>query len=136
MVEHTKQRAGNAGYERHWHLLVPEVNVVTGRVLDAHYMRVRHERIARLAEYEFGHSLVRGAHNRAVCQWLEEHGRPDVVADMGWSKAKLAREAGLSVNALSAMDAPDWNPTIETIRKIEALVPPNFNGVPSRARRG
>ena len=40
-----------------------------------------------------------------------------------WSASRLATEAGLSNMALRAMDRPHWNPTVETLRKLEALIP-------------
>jgi 3,4-dihydroxy 2-butanone 4-phosphate synthase / GTP cyclohydrolase II len=38
------------------------------------------------------------------------------------SKARLAQEAGLHANTLRHADQPDWNPTSETLRKLEAYL--------------
>ena len=76
VVEHRKKRAGGAGYEKHWHLLVPEWDPVRRRVLDSHWMRPRQEKIARLAELRLGHAPVTGRWNAAVARALEQEGRP------------------------------------------------------------
>ncbi|MEQ1725432.1 MAG: 3,4-dihydroxy-2-butanone-4-phosphate synthase [Sphingopyxis sp.] len=41
------------------------------------------------------------------------------VADGTLTKSGLARAAGLHANSLRDMDSPDWNPTAETLRKLE-----------------
>ena len=74
VVEHRKQRAGGSGYERHWHLLVPEWDPVRRRVLDSHWMRPRQEKIARQAELRLGHAPVTGRWNAAVARALEREG--------------------------------------------------------------
>ena len=63
VVEHRKPRAGGAGFELHWHAIAPEIDPVRRRVLDAHWMRPRHEKIARIAEIRLGHALVAGRWN-------------------------------------------------------------------------
>ena len=68
IVEHAKPRAGDAGYDRHWHLLAPEWDPVRRRVLDAHWMRPRQEKLARRAELRLGHALVKGRWNAAVAR--------------------------------------------------------------------
>ncbi|MCS6986901.1 MAG: 3,4-dihydroxy-2-butanone-4-phosphate synthase [Sphingomonadaceae bacterium] len=42
------------------------------------------------------------------------------LAETGLSKAALARACGLHPNSLRALDRPDWNPTAETLGKLEA----------------
>ncbi|MDF2097524.1 LPD7 domain-containing protein [Aquibaculum arenosum] len=75
IVEHQKPRARNAGFGQHWHLLVPEVDPLTGRVLSSSHSYLRQEKIARRAELRFGHKLTRGRHNTAVVAALEAEGR-------------------------------------------------------------
>lgn len=94
VVRHRKARrvgydlmAGTQGYGVHWHLLVPEVDPVTLRVLDSRQMYPRHERLARDAEVRLLHRPVKGRHNAAVIGALEAAG--DHVA------ARQLREAGL-----------------------------------------
>lgn len=44
----------------------------------------------------------------------------------GWAKSRLAREAGMRDTVLRDFDKPDWNPTMETIRQLEAIIPADF----------
>ncbi|CCG40136.1 hypothetical protein PHAMO_180105 [Magnetospirillum molischianum DSM 120] len=44
----------------------------------------------------------------------------------GMSKARLASLAGLHRNALRDMDRTDWSPTADTLRKLEAVIPPDW----------
>ncbi len=41
----------------------------------------------------------------------------NLVTEGGLSRSGLARAAGLHANTLRDLDAPDWNPTAETLRK-------------------
>jgi 3,4-dihydroxy 2-butanone 4-phosphate synthase / GTP cyclohydrolase II len=41
----------------------------------------------------------------------------------GWKKSRLAKEAGMSDTVLRDFDKPDWNPTADTIRRLEAIIP-------------
>ena len=77
VVEHTKQREDAAGFERHWHAMLPEVD--GGRVLDSSWMRARHEKLSRIAEIELGHDLVPGRWNAAVERALRAEGREDLA---------------------------------------------------------
>jgi len=40
----------------------------------------------------------------------------------GESLSSIAKSAGLHRNSLYGYDKPDWNPTADTIRKIEAAL--------------
>jgi hypothetical protein len=80
LIEHQKPRAGDQGFDRHWHAIVPEVDPISGRVLDAHWMRPRHEKVARMAEARLGHEVVVGRFNAAVQRALADEGRHDVAA--------------------------------------------------------
>ena len=44
------------------------------------------------------------------------------VGTGGISRSGLARAAGLHANSLRSMDDPDWNPTADTLRKLEAYL--------------
>ncbi len=44
----------------------------------------------------------------------------ELVASGHETKAGMARAAGLHANSLRALDEPEWNPTAETLRKLEA----------------
>ena len=80
---HRKARASGADSENseHYHVLVREVDAVSGRVLSNSHSFARHEKISRIAELHFGkgHSLTSGAHNRAVASFLAG-GEHDLVA--------------------------------------------------------
>ena len=45
------------------------------------------------------------------------------MAAQGWSSGQYARAAGLRDSTLRFMASPDWNPTVETLRKLEAPIP-------------
>jgi 3,4-dihydroxy 2-butanone 4-phosphate synthase / GTP cyclohydrolase II len=45
-----------------------------------------------------------------------------LVTDGGLSRSGLARAAGLHANTLRDLDQPDWNPTSETLRKLESYL--------------
>jgi hypothetical protein len=94
MVRHGKARRvahdamlGTQGYGEHWHVLVPEVDPVTLRVLDSSWMYPRHERLARETEIRLLHRPVKGRFNTVVTIALEK--RED------HRTARLLREAGL-----------------------------------------
>ncbi|RDE05851.1 3,4-dihydroxy-2-butanone-4-phosphate synthase [Sphingomonas aracearum] len=46
----------------------------------------------------------------------------DLVGTGGISRSGLARAAGLHANSLRSLDEPDWNPTADTLRKLEAYL--------------
>jgi hypothetical protein len=80
--KHHKPRALESACDQHFHMLVREVNAVTGGVLSNSYNFKRHEKLARQAEVTWGHRLTRGAHNRAVASALTGSETADVVAAM------------------------------------------------------
>ncbi len=45
-----------------------------------------------------------------------------LVTDGGLSRSGLARAAGLHANTLRDIDRPDWNPTSDTLRKLESYL--------------
>ncbi len=45
-----------------------------------------------------------------------------LVIDGGLSRSGLARAAGLHANTLRDIDRPDWNPTSDTLRKLESYL--------------
>lgn len=44
----------------------------------------------------------------------------------GWKKSRLAKEAGMSDTVLRGFDQPNWNPTVETLRRLETIIPDKF----------
>ena len=79
LVEHAKPRATGDAHDVHWHLCVPEVDAVSGRVLSSSHDRPRHEYVARVAEARFGHALTPGAHDAAVVGRLRREGQNDLA---------------------------------------------------------
>ena len=45
-----------------------------------------------------------------------------LVTEGGMSRSGLARASGLHANTLRDLDQPDWNPTAETLRKLETYL--------------
>lgn len=100
IVEHTKPRAGEAGFERHLHVLVAEYDVEIGRVMSSAYTHQREERIARIAEHRLGHPLIVGGHQQAVADYLREHGNDalakkleDAFAEQGRPRSSFTKDA-------------------------------------------
>ncbi len=48
-----------------------------------------------------------------------------LISDGGMSRSGLARAAGLHANTLRDLDAPDWNPTADTLGKLERYLAAN-----------
>ena len=46
----------------------------------------------------------------------------DLVSSGGISRSGLARAAGLHANSLRMLDEPEWNPTADTLRKLEVYL--------------
>jgi hypothetical protein len=78
-VEHRKARAVPDRFPVHLHVLVPEVDPESGRVLSSAHSYARQERVAREAEYKLGEPFVRGAHHRAVLAALRVGGKTAVA---------------------------------------------------------
>jgi hypothetical protein len=83
VVEHQKSRAAADAHDRHWHVVVAEVDPASGRVLSNSNDWRRHEKVSRVLEFLFGHPLVVGAHDRAVIAALRAEGRNAVADWMG-----------------------------------------------------
>lgn len=43
-----------------------------------------------------------------------------------WKKSRLAVEAGMPDTTLRDFHKADWNPTAETLRRLEAIIPTDF----------
>ncbi|MBK8159151.1 MAG: helix-turn-helix transcriptional regulator [Rhodospirillaceae bacterium] len=44
----------------------------------------------------------------------------------GWSVLRLANTAGLRESTIRQLEDPNWSPTASTLRKLEAIVPADF----------
>ena len=82
VVEHAKPRVAGAGaFGAHWHALVPEQDLATGRqTLSSKFSYLRNDKVARLAENRLGHPLVKSAHATAVIKALEYDGEIELAA--------------------------------------------------------
>jgi len=78
VVEHHKARQDGQGYERHWHVIVPELRP-DGSTLDSRFMRARQEKLGRLAEIRLGHPVTHGKHDKAVLAAMQREGLPEAV---------------------------------------------------------
>lgn len=52
------------------------------------------------------------------------------AAHKGWSRNALAKAAGLNESTIRGIDRPDWSPTADTLRRLEAAVPADFDDGP------
>lgn len=56
---------------------------------------------------------------------------------MGWSIVRLGTEAGIGESTLRRMDRDDWNPTSEILKRLEGIVPKDFDpDNPETAKKG
>jgi len=78
VVEHQKSRQDGQGYERHWHVMVPEIRP-DGTALDNRFMRARQEKLGRLSEIRLGHPITHGKHDKAVLAAMQRDGLPEAV---------------------------------------------------------
>lgn len=44
----------------------------------------------------------------------------------GWTRNKLATEAGLAESTIRDIDSPGWCPTAATLRTLEGIIPADF----------
>ena len=71
----------------HRHRVYERVDTETQRAIRLSFTKIRNEKVCRELEYVFGHSLVIGAHNKAVMTQLTKQGKDDVVAWMAQGQA-------------------------------------------------
>ncbi len=103
VVEHQKKRATADAFDRHWHILVGEVDPVTGRILSSSFDQPRHEFLARLLESEFGQPFVLGRHQKSVAARLRREGRT-AIADALAAASAPAPDAVLPREAFTTTD--------------------------------
>lgn len=89
-VEHHKRG------RTHRHRAYYALDLDTGKAIDTSWNKARDEKVARLLEYELGHSLTKGAHNKRVYAALRAEGRLDVVE---WMNRGGARDGDRPVAA-------------------------------------
>ncbi|MBY5601737.1 hypothetical protein HFO50_11205 [Rhizobium leguminosarum] len=80
IVEHKKRRATEDAYGAHWHVLLGEIDPVSGKVLRCSFDRIIHELVARWSEFRFGHKLIQGKHTKSVIAGLKKRGAVDAAS--------------------------------------------------------
>ena len=50
------------------------------------------------------------------------------AANENLNKSQLAALAGIGDTTLRNLDKPNWNPTVKILRKLEAVIPSDFEG--------
>lgn len=50
----------------------------------------------------------------------------------GWSKSKIAKKAGVGEATVFRIFLDDWNPTLSTLRALEAIIPNSWESHDSR----
>ena len=99
LIRHKKPRHGGEASEFHLHLLVPEIDPITGKVLGTKWDYARHEKVSRALEAAWGHDIVPGRFNGPVLNALAADGRADV--------ADYLRAEGLQPQARAESAWPD-----------------------------
>lgn len=79
IVEHRKSKADATLFDRHLHVIVPEIDAVTGKSLSTSHSYARQEKVARAAEVVLCHPITSGKHNAAVLAALRREGRADLA---------------------------------------------------------
>ncbi len=82
-VEVTHDKKGRL----HKHRVYERVDTETERAIKLSFTKVRNEKVARTLEFEFGHQLTIGKHNRSVMRTLTEEGRSDITDWMEQGRA-------------------------------------------------
>lgn len=136
VVEHAKRRHDNGAHDRHWHVLIPEVDIVRGRVIDAHHLKRRNEKCARMIEASVGEPYTKGRHNRAVVAALRAEGNgtlADSIVAAGLTDGpppasaytaehhQAAKRKGMSMPAIKATIGSAWKGADSTSAFVAAL---------------
>ncbi|TWA62131.1 hypothetical protein FBZ82_11522 [Azospirillum brasilense] len=92
-VEHAKP--GDSGRPSHRHRAYLRIRP-DGRAVHLGHSFQANEVVARLCELRFGHPLTKGAHNRAVVAYLEQHGYSDEAGQLRGMTERRRPRAGRS----------------------------------------
>ena len=122
IVEHKKRRAVSDAYDLHWHVLVGEVDPVTNRIMANSFDFVRHELVARIAEFRLGHACLPGRHSASVLKALRARGYRDAAdrLELVSTADHADREAAFTSNQHQhlkrlGLDLPQLRQRIQTI---------------------
>jgi hypothetical protein len=127
IVEHQKLRAVIEACKRHWHVLAPWFDPLTGKAHDFSFDYMRQEKVARIVEYLLGHRFVLGRHHAAVITALRKDGKLECAAALETAFPIDARPDNSSVplHAVQAAAARGRN-MIET-RSVVRMAERNTN---------
>lgn len=100
----------------HKHRVYARIDLETGKAIQLSFTRVRNEKIARLLEYEFGHELTIGKHNRAAIAKLKEEGYHEVVA---WMEQHQAHQAPRPVAEKNHADHQQEKRTQKSLEQVQ-----------------
>jgi hypothetical protein len=79
VIGHMKAKASADVFGGHIHILVPEIDAVTGRVLSSSNDWLRGEKIAKILSHDWGHPFVKSAKAVPILAALRSEGRDDVA---------------------------------------------------------
>lgn len=113
LIRHSKPSAAGRS-ATHAHLVVSHWGL-EGRALDDGWLHLRLERLAREIEFDRGHCLTRGRHDRALMKALRDRGRSDVA------------------DALASLSQPDPPRSAVTSSRRQALAREGVKEVDARA---
>ncbi|WP_271620651.1 relaxase/mobilization nuclease domain-containing protein [Bradyrhizobium sp. CCBAU 51745] len=118
VFEHTKDRAiEGGGCAQHFHVLVPEVDPVSGRVMSSAHDYDRQSKIARVVEVAWGHHIVAAPRMQSIVAALEEEGDlktaaalqavtpPDHAASFSEADHQRAKRSGIDLPRVREMVA-------------------------------
>lgn len=122
LIRHEKARANDLAARTHFHVLIPEFNHTTGKVMDSSWMYPRHERLARQFEFEFRDTPVVGRFAKAVKKKLTQDGKTlandiELPAELPKSaftsdKHQSVKRTGHDLARMKAAVKKAWNPDL------------------------
>jgi hypothetical protein len=77
---HKKAKAVEELFDKHLHILVPEVDPITGRVLSSSNDWLRGEKVGKILSVDWQEALVESVNPKAILAALQRDGRGDVAA--------------------------------------------------------
>lgn len=139
MVRHQKPRTEGQGFDQHYHLGVAYTSL-GGKAININAAVKKNEFIGRLSEFQSGHELIKGKHNKSVRAHAEKLGLTDFVAAIdksgicdgfraeakfGRKEQATAQRVGIDLPALTAAlkiahsTSEPHKAILETLRKFE-----------------
>lgn len=78
LVKHSK-RLSDGSYNEHLHLVLPER--YSGRTLSSSWNYARNEKLARECEFEFGHKITIGKHNKSASHFVQDENLKNILLE-------------------------------------------------------